>query len=68
MCTSFLSPSKLECGLQEFNSRKYHFHLTFKSRRRFKKCEFVLIMTFSLPSPSPLLKLPIVALTKENVS
>ena len=27
----FLSLSKLGCGLQEFNSRKFHLHLTFKA-------------------------------------
>ena len=28
---SFLRLSKLGCGLQEFNSRKFHLHLTFKA-------------------------------------
>ena len=27
----FLSLSKLGCGLQKFNSRKFHLHLTFKA-------------------------------------
>ena len=27
----FLSLSKLGCGLQEFNSRKFHLNLTFKA-------------------------------------
>ena len=59
----FLTLSKLGCGLQEFNSRKFHLHLTFKANWNNqedvpKKREFILIVTFSLPSPSSLLKLP----------
>ena len=30
MTENFVSLSKLGCGLQEFNSRKFHLHLTFK--------------------------------------
>ena len=54
----FLSLSKLGCGLQEFNSRKFHLLLIFKASWN-KKHEFILIVTFSLPSQSSLLKLPI---------
>ena len=58
----FLCLSRRGCGLQEFNSmRKFHQHLTFKAfgnnRDDVRKShEFILIVTFSLPSS--LLKLP----------
>ena len=51
----FLSLSKLVCGLQEFNSRIIHPRLTFKASRNIKSRR--LIVTFSLPSLSSLLKL-----------
>ena len=62
--TTFLSLSKLECGLQEINSREIRLHLTFsgnwnKLDRVFKKSEFILKVAFSLPSPWSMLKLPI---------
>ena len=45
----FVSLSKLGCGLQEYNELV---------RPRLKQREFILIVTFSVPSPSSLLKLP----------
>ena len=58
------SLSKLECGLQEINSREIRLHLTFSANwnkldRVSKKSEFILKVAFSLPSPSSMLKLPI---------
>ena len=62
--TTFLSLSKLECGLQEINSREIRLHLTFsgnwnKLDRVSKKSEFILKVAFSLPSPWSMLKLPV---------
>ena len=61
----FLSLSKLGCGLQAFNSRKFLLHLTRRVEiiaTTFEKMQqeraFILIVTFSLPLPSSLLKLP----------
>ena len=41
----FLSLSKLGCGLQEFNSRKFHLHLIFKASWNNRDDEFILIVT-----------------------
>ena len=49
----FLSLSKLGCSLQEFNSRKFHLHLTFKAswnNRDDVLGNANLFLTFSLPS------------------
>ena len=59
----FLSLSKLECGLQ-INARKIRLHLTFSANRNkldrvSGKREFIFKVAFSLPSPSSMLKLPI---------
>ena len=58
--------SKLECGPQEINSREICLHLSFFRKleqkwQRLKKREFILKLMFSLPLPSSMLKLPIVA-------
>ena len=60
----FHSLSKLGCGLQEFNSKKFYLHLTFKENWNnredvFQKHEFILIVTFTIPLPSSLLNFPI---------
>ena len=56
----FLSLSKLGCGLLEFISSKFHLHLAFKaSWNNLGEREYILTVTFSLPSLSSLLKLPI---------
>ena len=63
---NFLSLSKLECGPQEINSREFCLHLTFsanwktveETRQSLKKRQFILKVTFSLPSLSSMLKLP----------
>ena len=54
----FLSLSKLESGRQEINSSEIRPHLTFSVN--WNKREFILKVTFSLPSPSSMLKLPII--------
>ena len=58
--------SKLECGPQEINSMEIRLHLPFlaiwnKRNKDWKKREFILKLTFSLPLPLPssMLKLPI---------
>ena len=61
--TNFLSFSKIECCPQEHNSREIRWHLTLPAdwnihEQSLKKREFILKVTFSLPSPSPSLKLP----------
>ena len=54
----FLSLSKLECGPQEINSREiWHFQQFGISATKLKKREFILKVTFLLPSPSSMLKL-----------
>ena len=53
-----LSLSKLECGPQEISSREILLHLTFSGN--WNKREFILKVTFSLLSPSSMLKLPII--------
>ena len=56
----FLSLSKLGCGLREFVSGKFHLHLTLKQVGLIATTfDETRIMTFSLPSPSPLLNFPI---------
>ena len=57
-----ISLSKLECGPQEISSREIRLHLPFsanwnKRDKDWKKREFILKLTFSLPLP--MLKLPI---------
>ena len=58
------SLSKLECGPQEINSREIRLHLPFSAnwnkrmRQRLEKRKFILKLTFSLPLPSSMLKLP----------
>ena len=59
----FLSLPRLECSPQEDNSTEIRLHLTFlanwnKCDKVWKKLEFILKVTFSLPSPSSVLKLP----------
>ena len=55
----FLSLSKLEWGLQEFNSMEICLHLTFSANyKSLKKREFILKVTFLVPSASSMLKLP----------
>ena len=58
----FLSLSKLECGPQEINSREIRLHLSFSAdwnkRDNVWKTRMPFKLTFSLPSPSSLLKLP----------
>ena len=51
------SLSKLERGPQEINSREIRLHLPFWAK--WNKREFILKLTFSLPLPSSMLKLPI---------
>ena len=58
-----LSLSKRECGPQETNSREIRLHLTFSAKRNkrdevWKKRQFILKVTFSLPSPLSIVKLP----------
>ena len=59
------SLSKLECSPQEINSREIRLHLPFsanwnkRTRQRLEKRKFILKLTFSLPLPSSMLKLPI---------
>ena len=60
----FFSLLKLECGPQEIHFREIRLHLTFpaiwnKRDKVLKKREFILKVTFSLPSASSMLKLPI---------
>ena len=51
--------SKLEWGLQEFNSMEICLHLTFSANyKSLKKREFILKVTFLVPSASSMLKLP----------
>ena len=53
------SLSKLECGPQEINSREIRLHLPFSANcNKRDKREFILKLTFSLPLPSSMLKLP----------
>ena len=57
------SLSKLECGPQEINSREIRLHLPFsanwnKRDKDWTKREFIVKLTFSLPLPSLMLKLP----------
>ena len=55
----FLFLSKLEWGLQEFNSMEICLHLTFSANyKSLKKREFILKVTFLVPSASSMLKLP----------
>ena len=55
----FLSLSKLEWGLQEFNSMEICLHLTFSANyKSLKKREFILKVTFLVPSAPSMLKLP----------
>ena len=61
---SFSLP-KLECAPQEINSREIRLHLPFsanwnESDKDWKKREFILKLTFLLPLPSSMLKVPIV--------
>ena len=57
------SLSKAECAPQEINSREIRLHLPFSAiginATVFEKREFILKVTFSLPLPSSMLKLPI---------
>ena len=59
---SFSLP-KLECGPQEINSSEIRLHFPFSAnwnkRDKNWKREFILKLTFSLPLPSSMLKLPI---------
>ena len=60
--TTSFSLSKLECLHQEFNSREIRLHLRSaanwsKRNKVWKKGEFILKATFSLPFPSSMLKL-----------
>ena len=48
--------------MEDVNTRTTNF-----SRRRLKQREFILIVTFSLPSPSSLLKLPIMSSIKRTL-
>ena len=61
--TNFISFSKFECGPQEINSREIRLQWTFSAKRNkrdkvWKKREFILKITFSLPSPLSIGKLP----------
>ena len=64
------SLSKLECGPQEINSREIRLHLPFsanwnkRDKDSVEKREFILKLTFSLPLPSSMLKLPIIGSTR----
>ena len=58
----FFSLSKLDCGRQGFNSKEICLHLTFSAeldymRQSLKKREFISKVTFSLSSPSSMLRL-----------
>ena len=46
--------SKLECSPQDINSREIRLHLTFSANCNYKP-EFILKVTFSLPSPASML-------------
>ena len=47
----FVSRSKLECGHQEFNSKKFHLHLTFKATINFNSDVFAAVAVVVAKAP-----------------